>query len=436
VLEVKDNDSDFSNTKTAFLLLDELLRDKSGNVEARKFGSSNDFPNSEIREWLNDMSGFLADFDVYHDDILDTTYGPDNGNRKWSGGTVNGKSKVFLLGVEEATNNSYFANDTDRAIANKTWWLRSPGYDSDIAALAFGVGRVGRNGSYVENMYAVRPALKINLSPFSEFASVSVSYGLVVKIDDGNNPIPGAKASLALSSTAQSTASFSNSVGITRFANIKPGEYTVTVSKPGYAAELLSITVPGTPSISLTPDSASLPGKVRFGKHNGEPIEWDVLDIVNGRALLLAGTLFDMNFDNEGSNVWESSTLRAFLNSSAAGVITGFLHEDNFTATEAAAIDVAVSATGDAVFLLSSDEVFSFLPDANMRYFGDKTWLTRSPFGESGEDVVVISPDGEYGGAIPANTRNIFAFVRPAMWVDLSILTYDVGINTLKPDDR
>ncbi|MCL2768030.1 MAG: DUF6273 domain-containing protein, partial [Synergistaceae bacterium] len=178
------------------------------------------------------------------------------------------------------------------------------------------------------------------------------------------------------------------------------------------------ITVPSIPVIHLTPDPTALPDKVEFGKYNENPIEWSVLDIVNGKALLFAGALFQEQFDTrERRSEWANSTLRAHLNSNAAG---GFLQGSNFTAEETAAIDAAASATGDLVFLLSIDEVYKYLPDANMRYNDDKEWLTRTSNGA--EDVVAIRPDGEYGGGFEAYTRRQPAWIRPAIWVDLRLL--------------
>ena len=154
-----------------------------------------------------------------------------------------------------------------------------------------------------------------------------------------------------------------------------------------------------------------------------------MLDIVDGKALLLAGALFQMNFDVDGSTIWMDSSLRAHLNSRAA---RGFLQDANFTADEAAAINTSVSATGDSVFLLSGDEALSYLPDADMRRAYDKEWLLRSP--RHYENVETIGEGGEYGGSFPAFIHNkTLCWVRPAMWVDLSMLTHDPDANTLVP---
>lgn len=45
---------------------------------------------------------------------------------------------------------------------NKTWWLRSAGYDVDLAAIVFGEdGNVGEGGFRVFHEFGVRPALTI-----------------------------------------------------------------------------------------------------------------------------------------------------------------------------------------------------------------------------------------------------------------------------------
>ena len=442
VLEVKDEDPDFDGIKTAFLLLDDVVRGSGGLVEFMRFDrSNNDFPNSEIRQWLNDdTSGFLAALSAYKAYMLDTTYASGNPPRLWPNGVPEGTSKVFLLSVEEALDDRYFADNADRAASSAWWWLRSPGFEDDIATLVLHSGDIARNGFYIRNPLAVRPALKIDLSPSSVFAAVPVSHVSTVKAIDENAPVRGAKVTLApvgdaplgvpLLDTPQAQI-FSNSVGVARFTNVTPGEYAVTISKPGYATESWVITVPApaTPALSLTHDPDALPGRVIFGSYNGRPIEWDVLDIVDNRALLLAGALWERHFDFGGNSAWESSSLREYLNSDIIDENRiCFLHEINFTAAETAAMDAGASPTGDAVFLLSSWEVFHYMPDAEMRSFGDISWLTRSPAG--GDSVVAVNSSGELS-AYPVLSRSAIGWTRPAVWVDLNMLTFDRDTNTL-----
>ena len=436
VLEVKDNDSDFGGIKTAFLLLDDLLRETSGDVEMIRYDfSSNNFPKSYIKKWLNDEeNGFLACLGTYQPDILEVAYGADNSYYEWHGGTASGDSKVFLLSVGEADNVNYFAGDAERAVNNIVWWLRSPGFeDEDIATGVLSTGGVGRNACYVGGMCAVRPALKISISSSSAFASFPISYGVFLNVNDEGNPVSGAKLSLTLSEEVQSTENFTNSFGIVRFSSVLPGEYTFSVSKPGYVtkSELIAVPSVSSPSISLTKDLIALPDIVEFGKYNGAPIEWKVLDIVNGKALLFAGALFLSQFDMNGGNEWEKSSLRAQLNGIKSG---DFLQESNFTVAEVAAIDSVASAVNDAVFILSVGEVQRYLPDLRLRFFDNKEWLTRTPSGI--EDVEVITADGDFGDNIEAFDEHSMAWVRPAMWVDLSILACGLNTNILSPTSK
>ena len=99
-------------------------------------------------------------------------------------GTDGGKDtedRVFLLSLEEAE--MYFEDDEDRraipteyAIAQDAyvnddlgtvcWWLRSPGYTSDVAAEVDTDGSLGLLGFGVRNFgLAVRPALRLKITP-------------------------------------------------------------------------------------------------------------------------------------------------------------------------------------------------------------------------------------------------------------------------------
>ena len=103
----------------------------------------------------------------------------DNPDYHTSGGNAT-QDKIFALSIDEAE--KYFGSDDDRMAAptgyakkqgayvsdsyslpsgEKTgwWWLRSPGINSDSAALVFGYGSIYQYGSYVYNDDGcVRPA--------------------------------------------------------------------------------------------------------------------------------------------------------------------------------------------------------------------------------------------------------------------------------------
>jgi hypothetical protein len=85
------------------------------------------------------------------------------------------------------------------------------------------------------------------------------------------------------------------------------------------------------------------------------PIEWQVLEVKNNKALLLSKhILFRMPFDNNNSGTWKTSSLRHFLN--------GKFYENCFTKSEKSAIipsfnKVNSGDTEDRLYLLSVEEV-------------------------------------------------------------------------------
>ena len=132
-----------------------------------------------LRTWLNDA--FLNDaFDIGEQRrILMTTVNADK-NPDYS--TDPGKAtqdKIFLLSITEV--NKYFTSNSERACAGTAycyaqgadessdsgkcwWWLRSPGYYSNIAAIVTIIGAVFSNGYVVDyDNIAVRPALWVDL---------------------------------------------------------------------------------------------------------------------------------------------------------------------------------------------------------------------------------------------------------------------------------
>ena len=160
---------------------------------------------SEIRKWLNEdflkeaftkdeqKAILLSDIPNLDNDATGADAGADT------------KDKVFFLSMDEA--NQYFKDDEDRVAWIKmnqddidftmhiwkterkadqnmlnnlekklnedylngsrqswwSWWLRSPGYERDMAAIVDISGRVITDGDYVYYDNGVRPALYINL---------------------------------------------------------------------------------------------------------------------------------------------------------------------------------------------------------------------------------------------------------------------------------
>ncbi|MCR5137090.1 MAG: leucine-rich repeat protein [Oscillospiraceae bacterium] len=90
------------------------------------------------------------------------------------------RDRVFLLSIEEAQ--KYFKDDRDRA-AGSSWWLRSPGLISRLAA------SVNSDGSIcvdVNGRLGVRPALKINLESdlFQSFILSKSPESIIIRVPE------------------------------------------------------------------------------------------------------------------------------------------------------------------------------------------------------------------------------------------------------------
>ncbi len=179
--------------------------------------------------------------------------------------------------------------------------------------------------------------------------------------------------------------------------------------------------------------------------NNGEEeIEWLVLDIQDGKALLLSKyALEEMAYQSSGAfwedYKWEVSEIRAWLNND-------FLNSA-FTGREQAAIPVMTvpahknpkydtdpgNDTEDKVFLLSVDEVEKYLDSTKKRecqktaYLiaksggsNDRAWWWLRTHGDHLGDAVTVDMHGNidlYGTSVKKEFD-----VRPAIWIDLSLL--------------
>lgn len=134
--------------------------------------------NCSLRTWLNDTFLNAAFSETEQAMIPSVTVSADK-NSSYSTNPGNSTTdKVFLLSTHEAY--SYFSDESDRTCQvtaycdaqgayrsnnrNFQWWLRTPGFDSDIAAYVTGYGMVNDIGMLVDSIDGtVRPALWVNL---------------------------------------------------------------------------------------------------------------------------------------------------------------------------------------------------------------------------------------------------------------------------------
>ena len=173
-------------------------------------------------------------------------------------------------------------------------------------------------------------------------------------------------------------------------------------------------------------------------EHGPEPIQWLVLDVQNGKMLLiskdiLSGELFH---DADTDVTWDSCTLRTWLNDE--------FYNTAFCAAEKAVIPtVTVTAdrnpewdtyqgksVQDKIFLLSVKEAEKYFADDNARkadatpysfvHYDDGAvrWWLRT-IGQDGDFPANVTEEGmvsRFGTGVSHNNMG----VRPAMWVDIS----------------
>lgn len=203
-----------------------------------------------------------------------------------------------------------------------------------------------------------------------------------------------------------------------------------------------------------------------------QPIKWRVLEVADGKSLLLAEQSLDAQLYNTGDrgDVWKNSTLRSFLNSYNSSMNVnnedysskGFFSKAFDKEEQAAICNMTIESstnsvfgtdgggdTEDRIFLLSEEDVYgenaakhgfssdnSDMDSARRaksttyakakgcynwfygEYKGNSSWMLRTP-GAFIAEVEVVEGDGSidpqgYEIIEPGNS------VRPALWLDLS----------------
>ncbi|MBR6244726.1 hypothetical protein IKR20_04050 [bacterium] len=162
----------------------------------------------------------------------------------------------------------------------------------------------------------------------------------------------------------------------------------------------------------------------KFGTYAGTGIVWYVLDIQDGKALMITKEGLDarrFNPENTG-NSWVESEIRGWLN--------GTFFNSAFSDEERSRISANVE--GDKVFLLNSAEVVRYFPRVETRICraseeakkngawtddsGAGFWWLRSP-GNNQNLVENVSSGGEVNSG--RNAGFIDALIRPSVWVSL-----------------
>ena len=209
-----------------------------------------------------------------------------------------------------------------------------------------------------------------------------------------------------------------------------------------------------TPKPTSTPAEPKVGDVITFGRYEqdefsgADPIEWQVLTVENGRALLLSKYALEAKgIHNTRTDInWEKCDLRTWLN--------GTFYNTAFNTAEKAKIQEvliknpeqyryllqSLEGTGidtrDKIFLLNIDEVQKYLPTNEARIcamtihayegaFVGKikdyevfNWWLRTPGSEDSHHCMSVGQDGELGSI--GSPVEISEGVRPALWLDLN----------------
>ena len=120
-----------------------------------------------LRKWLNE-DFYNAAFDASEQEQILTVTNSNPENVSPYSNSVGGndtEDKIFLLSSDEA--DTLFINDDARAVVDcDWWWLRSPGYINNRAAVVLTIGEIYNHGHIVSFNYydhGVRPAFWLDL---------------------------------------------------------------------------------------------------------------------------------------------------------------------------------------------------------------------------------------------------------------------------------
>ena len=221
----------------------------------------------------------------------------------------------------------------------------------------------------------------------------------------------------------------------------------ISLHKLSERAEIAQITSvrdrSSVPDFSWTENA--VPGEyISFGAYeqdndfsNGkEPIEWLVLDVKDGKALLLSRYALDAKkYSLLYQSDWESSYLRRWLNNSFVAEAFEDVEKDRVCMTAVSAdmnSDSGSSVTDDQVFVLDIAEVKEYLisdsdrkcsptefaHERHVSKYNEKCWWWLRSLGNIVTNAAVVSVDGTVDSAGRAfGTENIG--VRPALWVSV-----------------
>lgn len=221
-----------------------------------------------------------------------------------------------------------------------------------------------------------------------------------------------------------------------------------------FTAILLGLTLclwAAVPATAQTADSYKVGNTVTFGHYeqdnnldNGkEPVDWIVLEVKDGQALLISQYCLDARAYNTDfvRMTWSKCTLRAWLNST-------FMQEAFSAEEQAKIVPVTIvnsknphygtpggEDTTDSIFLLSLAEAYQYFPDkigrvgmptayavAQGAYVNETNgrtwWWLRTP-GVRPIDACGVRADGRISGYGSRDVNRPSGAIRPVLWVTI-----------------
>jgi hypothetical protein len=181
---------------------------------------------------------------------------------------------------------------------------------------------------------------------------------------------------------------------------------------------------------STPPASLAAGGSVTWGAYAGKPLEWQVLEARDGKALLITKGIVDMKAYNTayGKVTWEDCTLRKWLNSDFYNAAFSFAQKESIEETELVnnsgaeqGTPGASYTTRDKVFLLSVDEARLYFADDAARvsmYNGEVVgWWLRSAGSVTNSAALIRESGDVYVSGVSVSGDSVG--IRPALWVSL-----------------
>ncbi|MDE5781386.1 MAG: hypothetical protein K2I03_07900 [Lachnospiraceae bacterium] len=307
--------STFSNEELAAIADTQVVN--SDNMEYGTEGGNNTI----------DKLFLLSESEVYTDSVTDFGFVPDK----------------EILDEARMCGNSDYAKAmglwSDYPEENCCWWIRSQGYDSNVAAIVLYDGRIDDIGNRVNNNKhsGVRVALNLNLtsSNLYTYAGTVCSDGIIKEKGESDVSISNP--------TIENVMGLQNLIDFLDGQNVKwdcvyfgsypqtevketDSEYDTLQNEKGWDSNG-DVIINGTKYRRMLKSDAVYADVYRYYSWEDdttyhyfryEPVKWRVLKTDGKKAFLLSDVILDAAICNEksenGSTTWEQSKVRSWLN--------------------------------------------------------------------------------------------------------------------------